>query len=248
MFSVERFDQIVEMLKGEQVISVHNFARRLYVSEATVRRDLAELEKQGFVRRVYGGATLMKGNKDVPFSLRENEASAAKSEIGRQAAALVRENDVLFLDASSTACGMIPYLGDFHNLVVVTNGLKAAMALGERHIKTFLTGGEMIDNSYSLAGPHAMELIERINANLFFFSCRGVTLDGRITDSSVAETQIRIKMMQHAKRSVFLTASSKIGREFFYVMANVTDIDTIISEKPLPKEWQKQNAGENASH
>lgn len=66
MFSVERFDQIVEMLKGEQVISVHNFARRLYVSEATVRRDLAELEKQGFVRRVYGGATLMKGNKDVP--------------------------------------------------------------------------------------------------------------------------------------------------------------------------------------
>ena len=220
MFSVERFDQIVEMLKGEQVISVHNFARRLYVSEATVRRDLAELEKQGFVRRVYGGATLMKGNKDVPFSLRENEASAAKSEIGRQAAALVRENDVLFLDASSTACGMIPYLGDFHNLVVVTNGLKAAMALGERHIKTFLTGGEMIDNSYSLAGPHAMELIERINANHFFFSCRGVTLDGRITDSSVAETQIRIKMMQHAKRSIFLTASSKIGREFFYVMAN----------------------------
>ena len=137
MFSVERFDQIVEMLKGEQVISVHNFARRLYVSEATVRRDLAELEKQGFVRRVYGGATLMKGNKDVPFSLRENEASAAKSEIGRQAASLVRENDVLFLDASSTACGMIPYLGDFHNLVVVTNGLKAALALGERHIKTF---------------------------------------------------------------------------------------------------------------
>ena len=68
-----------------------------------------------------------------------------------------------------------------------------------------------------------------------------------ITDSSVAETQIRIKMMQHAKRSVFLTASSKIGREFFYVMANVNDIDTIISEKPLPKEWQKQNAGENAS-
>ena len=46
MFSVERFDQIVEMLKGEQVISVHNFARRLYVSEATVRRDLAELEGQ----------------------------------------------------------------------------------------------------------------------------------------------------------------------------------------------------------
>ena len=108
MFSVERFDQIVEMLKGEQVISVHNFARRLYVSEATVRRDLAELEKQGFVRRVYGGATLMKGNKDVPLSLRENEAAAAKSEIGRQAAALVRENDVLFLDASSTACSMIP--------------------------------------------------------------------------------------------------------------------------------------------
>ena len=98
----------------------------------------------------------------------------------------------------------------------------------------------MIDNSYSLVGQHAMDLIERINANLFFFSCRGVTEDGRITDSSVAETQMRIKMMQHAHRNVFLTASSKIGKEFFYVMGRVADVDDVICEKPLPEAWTRQ--------
>ena len=240
MFSVERFDQIINMLTDEQAVSVHTIANRLYVSEATVRRDLAELEKQGLVRRVYGGATLVKSNKDVPLSLRESESAEAKNEIGRRAAALVRENDVILMDASSTAFSIIPYLGNFNNLVVVTNGLKAAMALGDRHIKTFLTGGEMIDNSYSLVGQHAMDLIERINADLFFFSCRGVTEDGRITDSSVAETQMRIKMMQHAHRNVFLTASSKIGREFFYVMGRVADVDDVICEKPLPEAWTRQ--------
>ncbi len=237
MFSVERFDQILTMLQEEQAVSVHTIAKRLYISEATARRDLAELEKQGLIRRVYGGATLVKSNKDVPLSLRENESVEAKNEIGRRAAALVRENDVILLDASSTAFSIIPYLTNFNNLVVVTNGLKAAMALGDRHIKTYLTGGEMIDNSYSLVGQHATDLIERINANLFFFSCRGVTLDGRITDSSVAETQMRVKMMQHARRSVLMMASSKIGKEYFYVMGSVREVDDIICEKPVPEEW-----------
>lgn len=240
MFSVERFERIIDMLKTEQAVSVHNIAKRLFISEATVRRDLAELERQGLVRRVYGGATLVKSNTDVPLVIRENESAEAKNEIGRRAASLVRENDVILLDASSTAFSIIQYLGDFTNLVVVTNGIKAAMALGEKHIKTFLTGGEMIDNSYSLVGQHAVDMVEHINADLFFFSCRGITVDGRITDSSVDETQLRMKMLRQAKRSVLMAASSKIGKEYFYVMGHVSEIDEVICEKPLPESWDMQ--------
>ena len=80
------------------------------------------LEKEGIVRRVYGGAVLVGGNRDVPLQMRETEAMEAKQRIGRAAAALVQENDVIVLDASSTVYSMIPYLKEFKNVVAITSG------------------------------------------------------------------------------------------------------------------------------
>ena len=234
MFEEERHEQIIRLLHGGRMISVNEIAKRLFVSEATVRRDLNALEKEGVVRRVYGGAVLVGGNRDVPLQMRETEAMEAKQRIGRTAAALVQENDVIVLDASSTVYSMIPYLKDFKNVVAITSGLKTAMALGERHIKTYLTGGLMIDNSYSMIGEHAQELIRRLNADIFFFSCRGVTEDGRMTDSSVEEAQLRQLIFAHAKRRVFMAAGNKIGRDYFYVIGRVNEMDDIICDQQVP--------------
>ena len=165
MFEEERHEQIVQLLKGGRMVSVGEIAKQLFVSEATVRRDLTALERAGVLRRVYGGAVLTSANRDVPLLMRETEAQEAKQHIGRIAAGLVHENDVIILDASSTVYSMIPYLKDFKNVVAITSGLKTALALGERHIKTYLTGGLMIDNSYSMIGGYARDMLETINAD-----------------------------------------------------------------------------------
>ena len=170
MFSVERHESIIRLLKNDRVVSVQDIARAISASPATVRRDLETLEKNGLVRRVYGGAMLAKANKDVPLSMREGVHTAEKSVIGRQAAALVKENDVIMLDASSTVYSMVQYLAEFRNILAITTGLKTAMALSERHVKTLVTGGVLIDNSYSFIGKHAEELIESVNADTLFFS------------------------------------------------------------------------------
>ena len=78
MFEEERHEQIMRLLRGGRMISVNEIAKRLFVSEATVRRDLNALEKEGVVRRVYGGAVLVGGNRDVPLQMRETEAMEAK--------------------------------------------------------------------------------------------------------------------------------------------------------------------------
>ena len=166
--------------------------------------------------------------------MRETEAQEAKQHIGRIAAGLVHENDVIILDASSTVYSMIPYLKDFKNVVAITSGLKTALALGERHIKTYLTGGLMIDNSYSMIGGYARDMLETINADAVFFSCRGVSADGRMTDSSVEECELRKLMFRHAKRRVLMAAHNKIGRDYFYVQGHVSEIDDIVSDGPLP--------------
>ena len=234
MFEEERHEQIVQLLKGGRMVSVGEIAKQLFVSEATVRRDLTALERAGVLRRVYGGAVLTGANRDVPLLMRETEEQEAKQRIGRIAAGLVHENDVIILDASSTVYSMIPYLKDFKNVVAITSGLKTALALGERHIKTYLTGGLMIDNSYSMIGGYARDMIETLNADAVFFSCRGVSADGRMTDSSVEECELRKLMFRHAKRRVLMAAHNKIGRDYFYVQGKVSEIDDIISDAPLP--------------
>lgn len=243
MFGEERHEQIVQLLRGGRIISVTELAERLYVSEATVRRDLNAMERQGIVRRVYGGAVLQGANRDVPLQMRETEETEAKQSIGRMAASLVKENDVIMLDASSTAYSLIPYLPDFKNLVAVTSGVKTALALGERHIKTFLTGGQMIDNSYSMIGKQAEELIRSIRADVLFFSCRGVTEDGCMTDSSVEETQLRQLMFSHARRRVLMVAGNKLGRDYFYLLGKVCDVDDVICDQRLPEGFAQ--AGED---
>lgn len=235
MFGEERHEQIIQLLRGGRIVSVAEIASRLYVSEATVRRDLNAMEKQGVIRRVYGGAVLQSANRDVPLQMRETEETEAKQLIGRMAASLVKENDVIMLDASSTAYSLIPYLPDFKNLVAVTSGVKAALALGERHIKTYLTGGQMIDNSYSMIGKHAEELIGSIRADVLFFSCRGITQDGYMTDSSVEETQLRQLMFRHARRRVLMAAANKIGRDYFYILGKVNDMDDMICDQGVPE-------------
>ena len=234
MFEEERHEQIVQLLRDGRMVSVNELSKRLFVSEATVRRDLTAMEKRGILRRVYGGAVLLGANRDVPLLMRETEDMEAKQRIGRLAASMVQENDVILLDASSTVYSMIPFLRDFKNVVAVTSGLKTAMALGERHIKTFLTGGLMIDNSFSMIGGHAESLIRSLNADILFFSCRGVARNGGLTDSSVEEAQLRRLMFAHAKRKIFMAAGNKLGRDYFYVLGHIGDMDDVICDQKLP--------------
>lgn len=238
MFFEERHEQIVQLLQGGKTISVSELARRLFVSEATVRRDLNVLEKEGVARRVHGGAVLIGHFRDVPLLTRESEDIEAKQKIGRMAASLVREHDVIIMDASSTAYAMVPYLRKFRNIVVVTSGVKTALALGENHTKTYLTGGLMIDNSYSLIGGHTVDFISSLSADILFFSCRGASEDGRLTDTSVEEAQLRQVMFRHAKRKVFLAAGSKIGRDYFYVLGHANEMDDVICDQPVPQAWR----------
>ena len=107
----ERQEIIVEYLKKNRSASVGTLARLLFVSEATVRRDLAELERSGSLKRTHGGArSILETNRQIPLSIREELDAGAKNEICRRAAALVEEGSTVFLDGSSTAQYMVKYL------------------------------------------------------------------------------------------------------------------------------------------
>lgn len=236
MMVSQRHRQLLAALEEKPDISVKELARLLRVSEPTVRRDLTELAQQGILTKVYGGAILHRGaaDREIPFFFRNQEKSAIKSRMGARAAELVQDGMVVFLDGSTSAFHLVPWLAKKKDLIVVTSGAKTAVALAEANIRTFCTGGQMLIHSFSYVGEQAEECIRSFNADICFFSCHGLTDQGYMTELSVEEANLRKVMFRFSKKRVLLCDSSKFGKTCFYNLGHIREIDGIIAEKDLP--------------
>ena len=138
MSSNLRHKEILSILDEQGSVSIRELTHRLYVSEATVRRDLNELEKAGALKRTFGGATpILNTNRQIPLFVRESLNSKAKNEICRRAAELIREGDTVFVDGSSTAQYLVKYIADIKDIIVVTYSIKTAELMCKSHIKTY---------------------------------------------------------------------------------------------------------------
>lgn len=234
--SKEREKQILEILLTKKKVTVKELSELLYVSEPSVRRDLTSLEQQNLIKRVHGGAIIdqsaLSKNK-IPFLIREYEQSSAKVIISQKAIELVKDNDVVFLDASTSCYYLIPFLASKNGLLVITNGVKALTKLAEYDIRAISTGGTLLNGDLSLVGDEAYGNIERINADIAFFSCRGVSDDGYLTDINPDENNVRIKMIKNSRKAYMLCAKEKIGKRYFHNLCHKDDIDGIITEEQV---------------
>lgn len=236
MLQCQRQEEILSKLEQQRSLNISTLATQLFVSEATIRRDLNTLEKLGLVKRVYGGVILSKyaTASDLPLSLREHESRPQKDLIAAKAANLLHNGATIIMDASSTVQHMIPYLKDYENLTVITNSLKTIQHLEGSDIRVFCTGGRFIPRNSAFAGPAAINMLENIFADYLFFSAQGLSLSGEITDFSEEETALRKTMLTRVTKSFFLCDSSKIGQSYLFKICNSTDIDKIICNTTLP--------------
>ena len=239
--SKERKKEILKLLLAKKKISVNELSKLLFTSESSIRRDLMQLESQQLIKRIHGGAVIEENSIStlkIPFVLRELEHSDEKIEIAKKAIEYVNDYDVIFLDASSSAFNLVPFLAVKNHLTVITSGTKTLSKLGEYGIKAISTGGEFLSSCHSLVGEAAFKTIETFNANALFFSCRGLSYDGYVTDISDSENCVRKRMIEHSKNSYLLCTSNKIGKKYFHNHCTVKDITKIISNAPLPKQLQ----------
>ncbi len=233
----EREKKILEILLREKEVTVKKLATALYISEPSIRRDLASLEHQQLLRRVHGGAMLEETNLSsmkIPFAIREMEQHHAKMVMAQKAISLVHDGDVIMLDASSSSYYLIPFLSRFAQITVITSGIRSLTALAEHSIPAYSTGGQLLGSCLSLYGEEAHRTISHFNANIVFFSCRGLTLDGRATDFSIEEDLVRQKMMDFSKKKVLLCDCKKIGSEYLHNLCCTDEIDFVVSEASVP--------------
>lgn len=234
----ERQFYILEYLREKGEASVEDLCRAMFVSEPTMRRDLAELNSAGKIIRTHGGAVhRSKLGENIPLSYREREHSEAKLIIGKKCLGLISDGDTVMVDGSSTAQALLNIIGNKKSIVVVTNSAKAAMLPNGSNIRLFVTGGEIAQNTYSYVGNYAEDFLRSFNADICFFSVRTLTENGLLTDNAIAENSVRKVMLSRSRKSVLMLDSKKLGEPCMNTLCSIEDISYIVSESDISQSF-----------
>ncbi len=233
--SEARREQIIDALRRQDEVTVSSLSELLGVSDVTIRKDLQQLEDQGYLTRVRGGAVFSgRGQLELRFAARQQLALDEKRRLAARAAQFVRPGATVFLDGSTTVFQMTRLLRHVQGLTVITNGLYAALELSfAPEITTIVVGGILRKQSSSLVDLLTPELLRRLHVDVAFLSCRGFALEHGLMESDLRETQLKRAMGRAAQQVVALVDHSKFGHVYVASSLLPEEIGTLLVDDRL---------------
>ena len=240
-FTESRMEIIRDMLRQNQRVLVKDLVDRLKVSQESIRRDLRELETQGFARRIYGGAVLDRQESDQPFADRLRVGAREKARIGEAAASLVKDGMKIFIDEGTTALACLKHIETREDLTIVSNSLAVASHfyyLPGTSVRVL--GGRLRPDYQATFGPETFAAIKEHFFDLAVIAISAVHAERGFMDYGEDEAIIRRLARAQAKRSVIVADSSKFGRLGSIHTFGLGDIDAVITGSALPEEFTTQ--------
>ena len=218
MLKTERKQLILEELQEHHVVSLEKLVSLLETSESTVRRDLDELEAENKLRRIHGGA-------ELPHSLQQEESIQEKSVknlqekklLAHKAVSLIKEKDVIFIDAGTTTAFLIKELSN-KDITVVTNSIHHAVQLVEKQIPTVMVGGSVKMTTDASIGGVALNQINQLHFDRAFIGMNGVD-ENYYTTPDMEESAVKRAILENAKQTYVLVDASKVGQTCFAKVA-----------------------------
>lgn len=209
------------------------------VSMNTVRRDVAELLKRGTVEKVYGGVCARKNEQVLtPYEVRRRGSEDAKVAIGKRAAELVSDGDIIFIDSGTTTLHMIDFLADKRDLTIITNNLEAInRALPHENITIIALPGQVRRKTRSFTGDDAVNYLRRFNVSIAFMAATGLSSHG-VTNSSPMEYEIKKCAVANAETKVLLLSRAKLGVTGLMTFAQLADFDVLVTDEKPSAEQQ----------
>lgn len=238
--------EILELLDISGKVKVRELSEMLKVSTETIRRYLEELHEDGKLKKVYGGAIKTSFYNEEPTSIeREIINAEEKNDIGLMAVNIVNDNDVIAIDDGSTPLQLAKNLRNKRNLTILTTSVTSLTVLTDLHYqnlfsgKIIILGGEINTNHHRITGPLTLQMLDNLYVDKYFISADGVSLKEGITGYDYSKGMVTKKLMQHADKSILLIDSTKINKRTHYKMADLADINMVISDKDYPAEWEE---------
>jgi DeoR/GlpR family transcriptional regulator of sugar metabolism len=201
----------------------------------TIRRDIRILERDGFLRQTYGGATAhLTRNLDVAFNARALQHPREKRLIAIRAAALVEGLSTIFLGVGTTIEQFARYLHARPELTVVTPSLVTASLLGTRPLRTVALGGTVRRDDLTATGPIAVATLARYRFEAAVIGAAGFSARWGLTEVSDDEAEIQRVAIARAERVIVLADGSKVGRAATSVVAAAETAQTLVTDASAP--------------
>jgi DeoR/GlpR family transcriptional regulator of sugar metabolism len=224
---------IADRLRASGAVTVAEIEERFGVSPMTARRDLAELERRGVVRRTHGGAVLptISAHEDS-FARRLDIAAGDKLRLAEAAVGLLSPRETIFLDSSTTTYFVARRLVETGlAATVLTNSLPVMELLfkeGGPGLEVIGIGGTLRRLTRSFVGPFAVRTVQGHFADRLFFSVKGIAANGMLTDAEPLEAELKRTMIEQASDSVLLIDHSKLSVRGLSVIASIADVSTMV--------------------
>jgi DeoR/GlpR family transcriptional regulator of sugar metabolism len=236
MLTKQRKAYLLDVLREHGQIVAKDISEELELSEDTIRRDLRELAAEGKLQRVHGGA-LPASPAVGDFAVRQQIAPEGKVAVGRAAAKLVREGQVVILDGGTTTQQLAKHLPTDLRATVVTHSPTIAVALQEHPtIEVILIGGRLFKHSVVAVGAAAVDAISRIRADTYFMGVTGIHPEAGLSTGDMEEAHVKRALMASAAETHVLVTAEKVSAASPYVICALTDIDGVVVERNVPKQ------------
>jgi DeoR/GlpR family transcriptional regulator of sugar metabolism len=237
----KRIERLRQILRMDHVVSVEELSRQLEVSSATVRRDLAQLESLGEVRRVHGGAVGVESRLEEPlFDDKTSIAAREKQRIAQAALKFIKPNDTIFLDGGSTVLELARLVRERSNLTVVTNSLRAAIELAAQGPRLILIGGDFRRLSQTLVGPLTRLTLDEVHVDKAFMGTIGLSIEEGLTTTDPSEAYTKELVMEHARQVFLLADHSKAGKVSFACAGQLGKVQVLITDKQIDRKFTSQ--------
>lgn len=229
----ERLEEITRLVNQKGTIRVSDIVKLLNVTDMTVRRDLVELEEQGVLTKIHGGARSNKAFQYREYSHAEKHIKnkEAKQAIASKAAQLIEDGDTIFLGPGTTVAFLAEALNN-QRLTVITNCMPVftlLMAKKTEDFQVFLLGGEYRQVTEAFVGEITNTSLEKLRFSKMFFSGNGVR-DGEVMTSTLAEAYTQNLALKHSLEKYLLLDSSKIGKDDFTSFCKLRDLTALITD------------------
>lgn len=240
MAALNRIGQIVELAMEQGSISIQEICDRFGVSEMTARRDLNELDRQGLLRRVHGGAIAsLARSYEPPFPTRATKNTPAKIAIGLRAAELIYDGDSIALDVGTTTLEIVGGLQGKRNLTIVTSCLQIAnrvvaeLSLSS-DVRLILTGGIVRPRELSMVGSIAEIVYRDLHVDKAFIGIAGIHPVDGLTEYNLEDAQTKQMLIQSAREKIVVADGSKFGLTTFATVSPLSSIGKIVTDKSAP--------------
>lgn len=241
MLNSHRREHILEHLSHHDRVSVADLVESLSVSDETVRRDLKDLEKEGLLRRVHGGAIGVSSNRDKPIMERVQKQTKEKGIIAKLAVELISDHSSIFLHIGSTTEALARQLGRFSDLKVYTNSLSVALIAKEHFgVSVFMTPGRLRKDEADLVGYDTISYLEEYYFDTAFMSVAGVDLERGFMDYDEDEVRVRQTIVNCARNKVVMADSSKFGKSANMRTVSFEEVDRFVTDRKPDAEFRKR--------